>query len=260
MFSFFSFYVTYYGFAEVTFQRLPRFFVSAANCGSQTLPAEFQIDWKTLWSAANNAKSFITSNVPTSTSALLHQTEDLGYGTMGETQSAADGVVADFRQEITQDVMKLLPTDKIQEGLQLRKLLGRQLVIALSNFAFISFLDQVQQILLPMMYTTPGSGPGLSAEDMTKLMGKWAGYNAPVQLFLFPWLLQRYGAKRIYTSCLTAMIVFFALFPILHFAARVLGSNSLVVKGLINAQMAISSSVYMANGVYPEPLFIDIKS
>jgi MFS family permease len=216
----------------------------------KTLPAEFQVDWKILWKFRDRAKSAVLLSaplIPTSTSALLSEAREVGYGAIHQLEGAAEEAVTSAPREITQAAVALLPTDKIQEGLRLKELISRQLIIALLNYAFISFLDQAQQTLLPLMYTAPIEqyGLGLSSDDMTKIMAKWGSYNTLIQLVLFPWLLKRYGPKKVYTRCLSTMLVFFASFPVLHLAAEY---RQFVLRPLLAIHMGNSSFVYMAYG------------
>ncbi|KXN84878.1 Protein ZINC INDUCED FACILITATOR-LIKE 1 [Leucoagaricus sp. SymC.cos] len=207
-FSFFSFHVTHLGFEEVSqssaIKVLAQFF-------PQTLPAEFRVDWKTLW----GFKDRVLSSIPTSATGLLDEARSISY-----------------------------------EQLRLKELITPQLVIALLNYAFISFLDQAQQTLLPMMYTAPIEeyGLGLSPDDMTAITAKWGSYNTLAQLLLFPWLLERHGPKRVYATCLSSMIAFFALFPALNLAANYFHEANLLVRRLSAIHLAMSSLVYMAYG------------
>ncbi|KAF5359751.1 hypothetical protein D9756_003028 [Leucocoprinus leucothites] len=237
-FSFFSFHLIYHGFKE-------------------TLPAEFQVDWKVLWSIGDRARSAVLSSIPpipTSTTALLEEATNIGYGAVHRLEEAAEGAVSNLRGVVTERVSStaegLLPTDKIRDGLRLKELISLQLIIALLNYAFISFLDQAQQTLLPMMYTAPIAeyGLGLSPEDMTKIMAKWGSYNTLAQLLLFPWLLQRFGPKKVYATCLSSMVFFFASFPMLHLAATYFSDAGFVVQRLLSVHMGMSSLVYMAYG------------
>lgn len=220
------------------------------------MPPEFQVDWKVLWSIKDRVRDAATSVIPTSTSGLLDQARDIGYGAVHRVQDAAESTIANVRQEVTRTVTTLVPVDKMEDGLRLRELIGPQLIIALLNYAFISFLDQAQQTLLPLMYTSPiqQSGLGLSSEEMTKIMAKWGSYNTLAQLVLFPWLLQRHGPKRVYATCLTSMVVFFALFPALHLATKYSNNLEFVVRPLVSIHMAMSSLVYMAYGTRISPL------
>ncbi|KAJ3571156.1 hypothetical protein NP233_g3937 [Leucocoprinus birnbaumii] len=248
-FSFSSFHLVYHGFQE-------------------TLPAEFLIDWKVIWSFRDRARSAVLASiptVPTSTTSLLDEARNLGYGTVNRVQAAAEGTVnnaregvtsgiSDLQQEatagVTQAVGSLLPTDKIRNTLRLKELISRQLLVALLNYAFISFIDQAQQTLLPMIYTAPipKYGLGLSSEDMTSIMAKWGSYNTLAQLMLFPWLLQRFGPKKVYATCVSSMMFFFAGFPILHLIAAYFGDANILVRRLLAVHMGISSLVYMAYG------------
>lgn len=188
------------------------------------------------------------SAVPSSTTALLDGARDLGYNTVNKIQDTAESAMNSVREEVTQEVDAMTPTNKIGDELRLKDLIGRQLVMALLDYAFISFLDQAQQTLVPLVYTGPveQGGLGLSGDEMSKIMARWGSYNTPGQLLLFPWLLQRYGPKKVYASCLTSMVVFFALFPVLIVANTRLADST----ALLSIHMMMSSLAYMAYGMY----------
>jgi hypothetical protein len=218
------------------------------------------VDWKVLWNIGNRAKSTVLSSIPTSTTALLDEARSVGYGAVHDLEEAANSAVTNLRQEVSQEVTQtisgLLPTDKIRDGLRLKELISRQLIIAVLNYAFICFLDQAQQTLLPMMYTAPIKeyGLGLSPEDMTDIMAKWGSYNTLAQLLLFPWLLKRFGPKKVYATCLSTMMIFFASFPVLHLVAEYFGDANVLVRRLLAIHMAMSSLVYMAYGTFMRSL------
>lgn len=232
-FSFFSFLLIHKGFQE-------------------TLPAEYQVDWRAFWKVKDQAKYAFASSIPsipTCTTALLGEARSMCYRAIHIPKEDVENTVCSIGQEVTRSVPRadegLLPIDEIQEVSEL--LINRQLTIALLNYVFISFLDQAQQTLLPMMYISIEEY-GLLSEETTKTMAKWGCFNTLVQLLLFPWLLQRFGSKKVYSACLSSMILFFALFPVFRLTAAYNQNTNFVVLRLLEVHMGMSSLVNIAYG------------
>lgn len=181
------------------------------------MPPEFKIDWKVLWNVKSRVQMTATSVLPSSTTALLDQARDLGYNTVHTLQDAAENAISSVHEEVSQRVNAIIPIGDIDEASRFKELIRPGLIIALLNYACISFLDQAQQILVPMVYTSAvdQGGLGLSPEEMTRIAARWGSYNTLGQLLLFPRLLKRYGPKKVYATCLTWMVAFFSLFPVL---------------------------------------------
>lgn len=188
-----------------------------------------------------------TSVLPSSTTALLDQARDLGYNTVHTLQDAAENAISSVHEEVSQRVNAIIPIGDIDEASRFKELIRPGLIIALLNYACISFLDQAQQILVPMVYTSAvdQGGLGLSPEEMTRIAARWGSYNTLGQLLLFPRLLKRYGPKKVYATCLTWMVAFFSLFPVLFLVKTRFGDITL----LVSIHMALSSLVYMAYGM-----------
>ncbi|EKM78040.1 hypothetical protein AGABI1DRAFT_129820 [Agaricus bisporus var. burnettii JB137-S8] len=226
-FSFISFHVIYHGFEE-------------------SLPPEFKIDWKVLWNVKSRVQMTATSVLPSSTTALLDQARDLGYNTVHTLQDTAENAISSVHEEVSQRVNAIIPIGDIDEASRFKELIRPGLIIALLNYACISFLDQAQQILVPMVYTSAvdQGGLGLSPEEMTRIAARWGSYNTLGQLLIFPRLLQRYGPKKVYATCLTWMVAFFSLFPVLFLVKTRFGDITV----LVSIHIALSSLVYMAYG------------
>jgi len=253
-FSFFSFFLIHQGLQEVgsfaCFSRLP------PVDDSKTLPAEYQANWS-LFRKVKNQCAFDspTSPISSSTTALYDQARGPGYGAIYSPEEDVENTVSSIGQEVTQRIVEgLLPIDKIQKISNLKELINRQLIIVLLNYAFISFLDQAQQTLLPMMYKTPIEeyGLGILPGDMIRIMATWGSCNTLVQLLLFPWLLQRFCSKKVYSACLSSMIPFFALFPVLHLITACFQNTNFVVRRLLEIHVGMSSLFYMAYGTSME--------
>jgi hypothetical protein len=216
------------------------------------LPPEFKIDWKVLWNLKDRVQDAATSAIPSSTTALLDQARDLGYNTVQKMQDTAQSAISSAREEAGERINAMVPTKEIKNGLQLKEMLGPHFIMALLNYACISFVDQAQQTLVPLVYTTPAEqgGLGLSADEMSKIMARLGSYGTPGQLLLFPWLLQRYGAKKVYATCLACMVAFFALFPVLIVVKSRLGDST----ALLSMHVTMSSLASVAYGMYGNSL------
>jgi len=258
-FSFSSFFLIHQGLQEVgsfaCFSRFP------PADDSKTLPAEYQVNWRAFRKIKDHcALDSPIYRIPSSTTALFDQARDPSYSAVYSPEEDVENTVSSVGQEVTQRVARtvegLLPIDKIQEISDLKELINRQLIIVLLNYAFISFLDQAQQTLLPMMYKAPIEeyGLGILPEDMIGIMATWGSCNTLVQLLLFPWLLQRFGSKKVYSTCLSLMILFFALFPMLHLIAAYFQNTNFVVRRLLEIHVGMSSLIYMAYGTSMECL------
>lgn len=252
-FSFFSFLLIHKGFQEVSSLHVS-FNPSADDF--KTLPAEYQVDWRAFWKVKDQAKYAFASSIPsipTCTTALLGEARSMCYRAIHIPEEDVENTVCSIGQEVTRSVPRadegLLPIDEIQEVSEL--LINCQLTIALLNYVFISFLDQAQQTLLPMMYISIEEY-GLLSEETTKTMAKWGCFNTLVQLLLFPWLLQRFGSKKVYSACLSSMILFFALFPVFRLTAAYFQNTNFVVRRLLEVHMGMSSLVNIAYGTSME--------
>ena len=172
------------------------------------------------------------------------------YRAIHTPEEDVENTVCSIGQEVTQSVPRadegLLPIDEIQEVSEL--LINCQLTIALLNYVFISFLDQAHQTLLPMVYI-PIEEYGLLSKEM---MAKWGCFNTLVQLLLFPWLLQCFGSKKVYSACLSSMILFFALLPVFRLTAAYFQNTNFVVRRLLEVHMGMSSLVNIAYGTSME--------
>jgi len=104
------------------------------------------------------------------------------------------------------------------------------------------------------MYKTPIQeyGLGILPEAMIRIMATWGSCNTLVQLLLFPWLVQRFGSKKVYSTCLSSMILFFALFPVLHLITAYFQNTNFLVRRLLEIHVGMSSLIYMAYGTSME--------
>ncbi|KAF8074654.1 major facilitator superfamily domain-containing protein [Lyophyllum atratum] len=103
-----------------------------------------------------------------------------------------------------------------------RALLIARVLIPITNFAFLAFLDQSMLVLLPLIYSTPicFGGLGLTPATIGSILGVWGVINGLVQVFGFAWVRKRVGHRNCYMLGIGGLGVCFALFPVLAVLAR----------------------------------------
>ncbi|TFK34502.1 major facilitator superfamily domain-containing protein [Crucibulum laeve] len=103
-----------------------------------------------------------------------------------------------------------------------RALFIPRVLIPISNFAFLAFLDQSVLVLLPLIYSTPLTfgGLGLSPSTIGTILGVWGVINGFIQVLCFPWVRRTIGQRTTYITGIVGLGVTFALFPILSIFAR----------------------------------------
>lgn len=172
-------------------------------------------------------------------SPLLHNQPLRGYGASesDENENASNEIASASGAQVEQE-------------LPFKDLLTQPLVIALVNHGFLSFLDQAQQALLPLMYSTSVELGGLSLrpDQIGIIMGAWGACNAVFQVTCFPKLMAKFGPKRLYIRCFTALLFTFSAFPILNTLARWHGNTHALVWITICCQMSFYTLVFMGYG------------
>ncbi|KAG5652533.1 hypothetical protein H0H81_004690 [Sphagnurus paluster] len=97
-----------------------------------------------------------------------------------------------------------------------RELLIARVLIPITNFAFLAFLDQSVLVLLPLIYSTPMAlgGLGLSPSAIGSILGVWGVINGFVQVLCFAGFRRRVGHRTCYMMGIGGLGVCFALFPL----------------------------------------------
>ncbi|RDB23784.1 Protein ZINC INDUCED FACILITATOR-LIKE 1 [Hypsizygus marmoreus] len=98
-----------------------------------------------------------------------------------------------------------------------RELLIASVLIPITNFAFLAFLDQSMLVLLPLIYSTPLDlgGLGLSPSMIGTILGVWGVINGIIQVSCFAWVRKHLGQRSCYMLGIAGLGVCFALFPVL---------------------------------------------
>ncbi|GLB43326.1 putative major facilitator superfamily protein [Lyophyllum shimeji] len=103
-----------------------------------------------------------------------------------------------------------------------RALFIPRVLIPITNFAFLAFLDQSLLVLLPLIYSTPLclGGLGLPPSTIGTILGVWGVINGFVQVFGFAPFRARVGHRNCYMFGIAGLGVCFATFPVLAVLAR----------------------------------------
>ncbi|KAJ7679391.1 major facilitator superfamily multidrug-resistance, DHA1 sub-family [Mycena polygramma] len=132
--------------------------------------------------------------------------------------------------------------------LPLRKLLTRPVRIALLNHGLLCFGDMAYDALLPLVFATPieFGGLGLKPYDIGLIMGLMGITNAIIQAFLGGRLIRYFGARRVFNAAFCALVVAFALYPLLTLLARRAGRVDGAVIVVLVFQLACNTALYFA--------------
>jgi hypothetical protein len=140
-----------------------------------------------------------------------------------------------------------------------RHVLIPRVLIPVSNFAFLAFLDQAFLVLLPLIYSTPLNlgGLALSPSAIGSILGGWGVLNGFVQVFAFPRLRKRVGHRNLYVAGMVGLGIGLGMFPVLNWLARLggaqddgpdVGKLSALVWCGIGVQLGLYMLTYMSYG------------
>jgi MFS family permease len=122
------------------------------------------------------------------------------------------------------------PSGMPSKPIPLRALITKPVIISISNYITLASLDIAYAALLPLFYyTSPEQGGlGLSPSAIGIAMAAYGICNGVFQGLLFSSILDRFGAKRLFTFSISTFAPLFAFFPLINQVARHLGVGWLV--------------------------------
>jgi len=132
-----------------------------------------------------------------------------------------------------------------------RAILIPRVLIPITNYGFLAFLDQSLLVLLPLIYSTPLhlGGLGLSPSTIGTILGVWGVINGIFQITCFAWVRRNLGHRNCYMLGIICLGVCFALFPII---ARLAAWDGCKVGGWawlgITLQLGAYTFSYMSYG------------
>ncbi|KAG6817274.1 hypothetical protein H0H87_010935 [Tephrocybe sp. NHM501043] len=114
------------------------------------------------------------------------------------------------------------------EPVPLRQLLVYPVLLSISNYINLAFLNIALDALLPLFLAMPLSagGLGFSPASIGLIMGSYGAFTGIFQALFFPTFIRHCGVKRVFVTGMAAFLPIFALFPIISIDALKYGVNS----------------------------------
>ncbi|KAF8876547.1 major facilitator superfamily domain-containing protein [Infundibulicybe gibba] len=131
--------------------------------------------------------------------------------------------------------------------LPLRELLVYPVIISISNYMALAFLNIMLGALLPLFFTMPIhiGGLGFKPSTIGYIMGSYGACTGVFQVLFFARIVRRFGERRTFLRGISSFMPIFLLFPIMSSVAQRSGVN-LVVRLCIAMLMSLMILVDMA--------------
>lgn len=140
----------------------------------------------------------------------------------------------------------------------LRGLLIFSVLISISNYVVLAFLDIARSALFPLFFAMPVAigGLGLSPPTIGYILGAYGFSSGLFQVRYFARIVRRFGPKRVFCAGMISFLPIFALFPTMSTIARRFGSSP-VIWVLLVLQLALSVVMDMSYGEHIVSIMID---
>ncbi|KAF8875778.1 major facilitator superfamily domain-containing protein [Infundibulicybe gibba] len=131
----------------------------------------------------------------------------------------------------------------------LRNLLVYPVIISISNYMALAFLDTMLYALLPLFFAMPIhiGGLGFKPHTIGYVMGLYGVSNGVFQILFFPRIVQHFGERHTFLGGIVSFMPIFLLFPVMNSIAQRSGVN-LVVWLIIVVLVFLMMFVEMAFG------------
>ncbi|KDR78787.1 hypothetical protein GALMADRAFT_244334 [Galerina marginata CBS 339.88] len=132
----------------------------------------------------------------------------------------------------------------------LRDLLVYPIILSVSNYVVLAFLNIVVCALLPLFLAMPLEIGGLNMDPpaIGYIIGSYGAGSAIFQAFFFARIVRYFGEKRVFVAAMSTFIPVFLSFPMINILARSCGQQSIVVWLLITILLALLAFLDMAYG------------
>ncbi|PPQ80156.1 hypothetical protein CVT25_001449 [Psilocybe cyanescens] len=132
----------------------------------------------------------------------------------------------------------------------LRELLVYPIILSVSNYVVLAFLNIAVCALLPLFLAMPLEIGGLSYDPpaIGYIIGSYGAGSAIFQAFFFARIVRYFGEKRIFVASMSTFMPVFSLFPMINICALRFGQQSLAVWSLIAILLAMLAFLDMAYG------------
>ncbi|KAJ7911448.1 major facilitator superfamily domain-containing protein [Mycena leptocephala] len=129
-----------------------------------------------------------------------------------------------------------------------RDLFIRPVFIALANHGLLSFCHMANEALIPLFFATPISlgGLGLKPYDIGLILGICGICNAIVQVLFGGRVIRRFGPRRTFIAGFCALMVEFAMYPLISFLAQRAGRVDSAVRIALACQLSCTFVLYFS--------------
>ena len=144
-------------------------------------------------------------------------------------------------------------TTECREGpktVSLRELLVYPVVLSISNYVFLAFLNISVNALLPLFLAMPLEIGGLNFSPPTigLIIGSYGAASAIFQAIYFARIIRRWGERKVFIVAMSTFLPVFLLLPTINFIARKWGQLSLGVYLSLGCLLAMIALMDMAYG------------
>jgi len=138
------------------------------------------------------------------------------------------------------------------EPVPLRDLLVYPVVLSVSNYVFLAYLNISVNALLPLFLAMPLEigGLNLSPPTIGYIIGSYGAASAIFQAIYFARILRRWGERTVFIVAMSTFLPVFLLLPIINLVARRWGQLSFGVCLLVGCLLAIIALMDMAYGAW----------
>lgn len=120
-----------------------------------------------------------------------------------------------------------------------RQVLTYPVVISVSNYSALGFIDIACNALIPLFYSSSIElgGLGLDPSTIGLILGSYGCLKGIFQILFFAAMVRRWGAKNVYMSGLYAFFAMFPLFAVISLLARANGGMTPLVWAVVYLQL-----------------------
>ncbi|KAF8644746.1 hypothetical protein AX16_008301 [Volvariella volvacea WC 439] len=147
----------------------------------------------------------------------------------------------------------LVPNSKPKdEPVPLRQLLTYPVILSVSNYMTLAFLNIAVISLLPLFFAMPLSigGLGLDPPKIGMVMGAYGAGTGIYQALWFAKIMNALGPRNVFVSGIVMFMPVFALFPVMSKVAQHYGGVTIQVWALIAVVLVLMAWMDMAYGAY----------
>jgi MFS family permease len=138
---------------------------------------------------------------------------------------------------------------KVNEPVPFHELFVYPVVISISNYVSLAFLNISLNALLPLFLAMPLEIGGLNLDPpiIGCIIGSYGAAGALFQAIFFARMVRRWGERRLFIAAMSTFLPVFLLFPLINFVARGWGQLSFgvcILVGILLIMIALMDVAY----------------